>query len=768
MNFEYKSHDDSFIVNLGHPNGIDPDLSLKPIRISLPEPPDLKLIDGYGLDPKDQYWKRPQIPTRLIQLEKQVKKELESSIKKNETITGYKTIEALWSKLENNYELYKKEIEFIKTEWWHRIYGYWFFNNGKPTYICGWHYFYLSWWKIEGRIYPEYRDRDRKNILFWWYIYGTKEAFKDYDNNGYAIPNENGEYETVEMPTKTFFGVVQPKNRRGGTTNMSQAAQFEKVSKSIGDIGAIFSRTGPSAQSLFINKTVQSWQNMPFFYLPVWDGYFKQSESIEFKLPRNVVFGDQLNSIITYAQSAFGKEFDQERLTFAIFDESGKVSECDVTERWATHKQGMSIGDGAEIIGYSIHPSTVEDMDMDNGKNYQDLIFGSDFYQRNPVTGQTKSGLATVFFPGYEGMEKFIGKYGESIIDDPTKEQMANGFSFRHGSKKYLQSNRDMLLNSKNPKDKIEFRRLVVKFPFTLDECFKLTVGSTSWNMENIDKRLAELRRIKEPFIRGNFEWLNGIRFGTVIFIPRQDGKFEVSWILSEAESNRRVKITLIDPITGEYKDCYAPANSNKGIVGADAFKFKGDKQMAISTGSYQSDGGISAFRIRDYRIDPEEKSIYECVTPTFVAAYRNRPLSDEYNEDVIKCAQYFGFVIYPETNAGTLWEYCLQNNYDGYLLYDIDPATGKQKDRPGCYTLEKSKEQMWSFFQNYIEFRSHKENHASILIEISKLKTFEDLNKLDLAAASGCAGLGSQGIGIKMLESVDDVKNDFEWWKNM
>ena len=766
----YLLADDSFIVNCGNPDVTEPDNSLKPIRISLPKPPKFELIDGYGLPPEEQYWRRPEMPSKLVSLEKEVKRELEEGFKdnKNNRITGYKILDGIWNKLECNLEYYKDEISWIKKQWFFRLNGYWFFNNGKPTYLCGWHYFYLSWWKIEGRIYPEYRDRDRKNFLFWWYGYTTKETFKNLDQDGNAIPNQFGQYEMEERNAKVCMGVAQPKNRRGGTTNMSQAAQFENTSKELGALAVIFSMTENSASSLFTGKTVKSWGEMPFFYVPMFSGYYDEKTSIEFKRPKNLIIGDQLNSKITYAKSAFGAEFDGERMTFAIFDESGKTSECQIDERWSVHKQGLSLGDGSEIVGFSIHPSTVEDMEESGGIHYQSLIDDSNFYQRNEVTGQTKSGLFRLLFPGYEALEGFIGKYGESIINDPTEQQIKDGFKFKYGSRKHLQSNRDMLLNSKDPKNQIKYRRLVVKYPFNLDECFKLTIGSTAWNMEIIDTRLAELRRMKDPFVRGNFVWEGGVKFGKVIFVPRADGKFELSWLLAEHESNQRTTITLVDHVTGDYKECYAPSNPKKGIVGADAFKFKGDKSMALNTGSYQSDGGLAALRLRDFRIDPDGKSVYECETPTFVAAYRNRPLSDEYNEDCIMLAQYLGFMIYPETNAGTLWEFCLKHKYDGYLLFDIDPATGKQKERPGCYTLEKSKEQMWQWFQNYIEFRAHKEKHASILKEISQLKTFPDLNKLDLAAASGCAGLGSQGMGIQMLESVDDIKFDMSWWGDM
>ena len=59
----YVDADTSVIV---HEN--DPDLT--PIRISLPRPPDVKLIDGYGLPFKDQRFQRVEMPVKLQRLEK--------------------------------------------------------------------------------------------------------------------------------------------------------------------------------------------------------------------------------------------------------------------------------------------------------------------------------------------------------------------------------------------------------------------------------------------------------------------------------------------------------------------------------------------------------------------------------------------------------------------------------------------------------------------------------------------------------------------------
>ena len=73
--------------------------------------------------------------------------------------------EQVWAKLEYPKELSKIKSVFdwdkyptdFKEEWYgyidkefeRREKGFWFYNNGKPTYITGTHYMYLQWSKID-------------------------------------------------------------------------------------------------------------------------------------------------------------------------------------------------------------------------------------------------------------------------------------------------------------------------------------------------------------------------------------------------------------------------------------------------------------------------------------------------------------------------------------------------------------------------------------------------------------------------------------------
>jgi hypothetical protein len=757
---DYKPADDSFVINCGNINMTDPDQSLIPIRISLPKPPPIELIAGYGLPYKEQRWVRPEMPYKLISVEKEVRRELELRLKenRNDRISGYKIVEEIWKKIEGDTEYYEEEIKHIRLMWYYRINGYWFFCKGKPTYICGWHFFFLTFWRIDGSFYPDYRDVDRRELLAWNYFKNTKETFKNLDDKGNAIENEFGELETEELLYNTFYGVCEAKARRRGVSNKAQSCQFEVISRSKSTLGAIFSMTGDSASKLFKDITIRAFRHMPFFFLPNWEGYFENSKEIFFNKPKNIVLGEDLQSRIAIAESAYGGEFDGTKIDMAVYDEEGKTKAVDITKRWNTHKRASALG--LRILGFSFHISTVEDLDIDGGKHFQRMVYSSNFFNRNDVNGQTNTGLATIFFPAYDGYEECMDYWGYSVIENPTQEQIEAGYKPKYGAKKILQSERDALLNSKNQADKKEYQRLVVKFPFTLDECFQLTNGSVSFNMDKINKRLAELRRIKEPFVRGNFEWVSN-RFGDVKFTQDSEGRWEVSKLLNPGEANQKIKSNKYDDLTGQFKELWMPKNPQKGTIGADTTKFKGDRQMAAETGGYQSDSGIAVYQEWDKFVDPIEKAIQDRITDNFVAVYRNRVLSDVFYEDVLMAAIYYGYLLYIENNIDDLWVWIDKVGFGGYLLYDFDEASGKYKPKPGVHQSDITKEKMFKHFQNFVEFRGHMCNHSTLLTEISKLKQPEDLNKLDMASAAGCALLGSNSRARQMLESVDDSMDE-------
>ena len=57
-------------------------------------------------------------------------------------------------------------FDYIDQEFKRRDEGFWFTNNGKPTYITGTHYMYLQWSKIDIGA-PDFREANRLFYLFW-------------------------------------------------------------------------------------------------------------------------------------------------------------------------------------------------------------------------------------------------------------------------------------------------------------------------------------------------------------------------------------------------------------------------------------------------------------------------------------------------------------------------------------------------------------------------------------------------------------------------
>ena len=183
---DYQDADPYFIVNGKNPfvPGTEDDKDLVPIRIDLPKPPDWSKIDNFGLEPKDQYFRIQKIPDSLKKVERAVKEKLQrrNLENRNERVTGQKILLEIYQYLSERKQKFRDELNWIKKMWYYRRNGYWFFNNGKPTYIDGWQFFYCNFWHIDIGL-PDYRDKDRRFMLFCrWAYTTTKDMYgKEYN-----------------------------------------------------------------------------------------------------------------------------------------------------------------------------------------------------------------------------------------------------------------------------------------------------------------------------------------------------------------------------------------------------------------------------------------------------------------------------------------------------------------------------------------------------------------------------------------------------------
>ena len=679
---EYKKAEKYVVVN-------DDDPDLVPIEIPMPPCPPLDTIDGYGLPAKEQKFQKPVYPKTLEELED----ELED-------------IQLIYEELKNNQSKYADEIRFIELQWKRRLNGYWFFNNGVPTYITGTNYMYISFWEIDIGI-PEYRSRDRKFFLF--------ADFCTFDSN--------------------CFGFNYPKHRREGATNKVQCWLYEATSRSNRKHSGIQSATEDHAKDVFTEHLIPGWKSLPFFFKPIFQGNTDPKRVLLFREPaEKVVKGkviskksNALQSKIDFKSSDI-KGYDSRKLLRYHSDECGKTTDADILLRHNVVKQCLSTG--RTIVGKAAYTSTVGEMDKGGGAKYKQLCDQSHYDHwedrfKRTKNNRTLSGLYNLFIPAYDGLEGFIDEYGNSIINE---------------AKEYLRNTREAYILAEDFDSLSEFIRM---YPMQYRECFRGDSQKCKFNIKILEDRIDELTFSQhKPVTRGNFVWENNVKDSKVVWEPSPRGKFEISYGLENFESNKYI-----------IRNGMKLPNNNSFYGGGDPFKFK------TTTSGKKSDGAGAVFMVRDFSIDNADKDVNEWKTNRFVCTYSYRPRTKrEYGEDMILMSVYYGCKFNTEINVPFLWEYFEERGYKGYLWYGKDRRTGRINSKPGTYTNEEVREDIFREYHSYIETHGHRECHIDLLRQCLEIE--DKMNDYDLFVAGGLALKAAKGIEVvpKLEKPSEDV----------
>ena len=743
------------------------DDDLIPIYISSPLPPPLEFIEGYGLPAEEQYWRRLELPKGLKELERQSFDMMFLLEQRNrqETVQGYKVYQKYWEILTQNQEKYKEEIEWIKKIWWHRIHGYWMFLDGEPIYLPGDYFDYLTFWYIkEAEIYPDFREEDRIISIFSQYLETTTETFEELNpDNGRAMKNEDGTYHMVNVGSRVFFGEMTPKFRRAGETQRGCHKVWKGTSTTQASYGTIISMEGENAEKHYYKKLIPAWNKYPLFLKPIWMGS-KRPTSIKMIEPPNVFHIEGLGSLIDYTDSAGISKNDGDTLHFSLMDEEGK-SKVAIFERWNVNKIAMSRGGGMNVIGYSLHPSTVEEMD-EGGMEFYKMGQLSCFYERMPVTGQTYSGLARIFIPAFRKLDGFIDRWGKSVIDKPTERQMKYSPRARFaitgkGARESLQSQLDALLAKGTPEALEAYRSRRRKFPMKWADCWLGSSGNVGFNLEIIDRRIEVLNRLKSlgkmNYKTGYFYRENGNPDDKVLWMTDPDNpKFRISIDIDAVASNQRTRIDVYDSLKGKWVSSWSPIHGERFTLGVDMFRNLTPvqaKQTArfggTSSNSRQSNGGIA--------IKWEKDDAYPNSNRCILSYDYRPPTQMEFMEDVLMAAQYFGAMIYPEQNVERFIEFMFDRGYGGYALYDLDLMTGRMKSLPGRYTTNDVLQEIFREYKDYIEFHGEREEHDDLLLQIKNIRGVEDATRNDLFVAFGMCLLGSKSRYRQIMSNFDN-----------
>lgn len=591
-------------------------ISVHGIDMYLPARPPLHEIAGYHLPKKEQKWIRTDYPDWWDEAFEE-----ESEIREDN----------------EDYRDPRCE-EFRAQEWDRRLNGYWFMNNGEPTYIVGIHYFFLNWIKLDVG-YPKYYDFQRKNLYF------TQYCIEDPFCLGYFKVGPRGFGKTMEEIAVQLELMTRPPHRSKG---------------------AIQSKSGNDAYKVF-RKEVEIYNELPEFFKPESSHGTNPEKKLSFfrdktrgKKAKKVKQDDdkELKNEIWW-EVAKETALDGDTLRSVIQEEIGKsdpkeqvnVAKRVQVNRFCVYRNNIKRG----IIQCT---STIEEMKEGGAEAY--IVWkGSDFKVKSE-NGFTTTGLYRAFTSALD--TTVIDEYGRS-----NQEQ----------AKRIHESERKLRRDDPN-----ELASYIRKNPFTADEAFTSDAEGCEFNAYVLTKRIEELR-FKETTVVGDFEWTNG-RDSRVRFVPNPTkGKWKVAWLpTKEEETNLVTEGPNIYKPDGTVVKTWRPANDLKFRAGVDPT----DLGLEVVDGKRVSDAAFYIHRLFDMSVDTDPNLVYTEETckgfeykigkprlktniPIVQYICRNDDPLDTF-EDCIKTIRFFGCSVLPEINKPGIRNHLISRGYGDFIKY--------------------------------------------------------------------------------------------------
>ena len=452
-------------------------------------------------NPKHQYWERIKPPVWYDE----VMKEWDNYEKKRK---------------DDQPDFYNEKLEeFKKQEWDRRLNGFWFMNNGKPTYITGLHYLYLQWWNIDIGS-PKFRIPDLEKSYFLEYC--------------------------IQDPIS--MGMVEVTKRRFGKSFFAGIFIIDYITRTKMTFGGIQSKTGSDAKKFFSKTIVNPFRRLPRFFRPEYDMSLGANPRTEMRFQKTNVRGkksedsvdkDELGSAIDW-QSADETAYDGQKIHRYVADETGKTVECNVYDRHEVVRYCLKDDEG-RIIGKALYTTTVEKLETDKN-GIQDafkLLWDESDQNNRQENGETSSGLYRFFMSAKK-----------------TRNFDLYGYPDEEKTLKAIMAERDAAKN--NPR---ALSARIRKEPLTIEEAFSTDADDCIFNVLNIAKREQELN--ENPVLKRK-----------VLFYRDIDQK--VKWRESKDE-DFHWKITQFPPQGQDNKYTYEqkqkkPGRISDGVIAIDGY----------------------------------------------------------------------------------------------------------------------------------------------------------------------------------------------------
>jgi hypothetical protein len=585
---------------------------------------------------KEQYWEKQEYPKELSRIKSRFD----------------------WDEYPNEFK--EKWYDYIDNEFKRRDEGYWFYNNGNPTYITGTHYMYLQWSKIDVGA-PDYREANRLFFIFW---------------------------EACKADTRCY-GMCYLKNRRSGFSFMSSAELVNQATISSDARFGILSKTGSDAKKMFTDKVVPISINYPFFFKPIQDGMDRPKTELAYRVPaskltrRKLETNEQLRELQGLDTTIDWKNtgdnsYDGEKLKLLAHDESGKWERPDnILNNWRVTKTTLRLG--SRIVGKCMMGSTSNALDK-GGENFKKLYYNSDVTKRNR-NGQTSSGLYSLFIPMEWNYEGFMDTFGSPVF--LTQKDPVIGIDNIPITVGVIEHWENEVEGLKSDQDSLnEYYR---QFPRTEQHAFRDETKNSLFNLTRIYEQIDYNEEMNNTTTKGSFMWENGIKDTRVVFVPNRDGRFNVSWVPPKNLQNRVI-------IKNGVKQ---PGNEHIGAFGLDSYDISGTVDGKGSNGALH---GLTKFSMED--APPNH----------FFLEYIARPQTAEiFFEEILMALVFYGMPILAENNKPRFLYYLKRRGYRGFSMNRPDKVWNKlsptEKEIGGIpNTSEDIKQAHAAAIESYIE----------------------------------------------------------------
>lgn len=652
-------------------------------KITLPNIPEN--IEDWGTDiAEEQYWRRKDLPKFFEQVE--------------------------YDK-EGNALLTFQQREYAKEEVRRCKEGFWFYNKAVKTYITGKHYFYLSHWKLEDDVHPDFRDLDRRYFTY----------LNHWENTSWCL------------------GILIGKMRRRGATSIATSNLIYECIFFKNSFCGLTSKTQVDAKSAFTNMVSFGYRQLPVFLKPkqlnnkdsVTELVFAH-KTVDIKGGVGGVLDNDTGhrSRVDY-RAPSPNVYDGSRCSRLLLDEGAKWSK---ENPFSTIVSIVSktLVKGVKKVGFLECPSTTNA--MSNGGEEFKIVWDNANQQKYE---RTPNRLVKYFTPAYDGYYGFIDKYGMSVIDEPTPEQykyLVDNFvgigdlteeDVKKGAKQYLLEKRGQLEGAALEEE-------IRMNPFDEKEMFQSALTNCLYNTFLLNEQLDWLSYQEKLTERGNLVWENGnkyykevtdnlgnkgIEVSKLIWTPNENGKYEkvVGWMPKEMNN------------VYERNGNFSPNGNYAVRIGCDPFKYdktKDNRKSDCAAYAYQTEDGLDA------------ESPYNDM---FVLKYVDRAATTDIQyEHILKMAWFCGCQVLFERNVDGWNKYFRVERCAGFLMWMPNEVEA------GIYTDGKGNtvQMICDFTESYIMKNIRKVYFPSLIDIKSGWLGFqvEDTQKYDEAMASGFA----------------------------